>query len=117
MPNGVVQATQFIYIRENDDKIVGMIQIRHYFNDFLKKYGGHIGYSVRPTERRKGYAKEMLGDALTFCKELGMSKVLVTCLRDNTGSRKTILANGGIYESTVQLPDSNEYLERYWISL
>ena len=117
VPNGLVQATQFIYIRENDDKIVGMIQIRHYFNDFLEKYGGHIGYSVRPTEHRKGYAKEMLGDALTFCKELGMSKVLVTCLSDNEGSRKTILANDGIYESTVKLPDGDEYLERYWIDI
>ena len=117
VPNGFVQATQFIYIRENDDKIVGMIQIRHYFNDFLEKYGGHIGYTVRPTERRKGYAKRMLGESLLFCKELGISKILVTCLSDNEGSRKTILANGGIYESTVKLPDSDEYLERYWIEI
>ena len=94
-----------------------MIQVRYYFNDFLEKYGGHIGYSVRPTERRKGYAKRMLGEALLFCKELGISKILVTCLSDNEGSRKTILANGGIYESTVKLPDSDEYLERYWIDI
>ena len=117
MPKGLVQATQFIYVNENNNKIVGMIQVRHCFNDFLEKYGGHIGYSVRPTERRKGYAKAMLGEALTFCKELGTSKVLVTCLSDNEGSRKTILANGGIYKSTVKLPDSDEYLERYWIEI
>ncbi len=117
VPKGLVQATQFIYVRENDNKIVGMIQVRHYFNGFLEKYGGHIGYSVRPSERRKGYAKEMLGEALMFCKKLGMSKVLVSCLRDNEGSRKTILANGGVYESTVKLPDSEEYLERYWIEV
>lgn len=117
VPEGLVQATQFIYVRENDDKIVGMIQVRHHFNDFLEKYGGHIGYSVRPTERRKGYAKRMLGEALLFCKELGIGKVLVTCLSDNEGSRRTILANGGKYESTVKLPDGDEYLERYWIDI
>ena len=113
VPKGLVQATQFIYVRENDNKIVGMIQVRHYFNDFLEKYGGHIGYSVRPSERRKGYAKSMLKEALKYCKELGINRVLVSCLSDNEGSRKTILANSGVYESTVKLPDSEEYLERY----
>ncbi len=117
VPDGLVQATQFIYIREDDGKIVGMINVRHYFNDFLEKYGGHIGYSVRPSERRKGYAKNMLNEALKYCKELGLSKVLISCLSDNEGSRKTILANGGVYENTVKLPDSNECLERYWIDI
>ena len=55
-PSPWVPATQYIYVRETDDKMVGVIQIRHYFNDYLEKYGGHIGYSVAPSERRKGYA-------------------------------------------------------------
>jgi len=117
VPDGLVQATQFIYVRENDGKIVGMINVRHYFNDFLKKYGGHIGYSIRPSERRKGYAKSMLNETLKYCKEIGINKVLITCLSENEGSRKTILANGGIYESTVKLPDNEEYLERYWVEI
>ncbi len=117
VPDNFVAATQFIYVCENDKKIVGMIQVRHYFNEFLEKYGGHIGYSVRPSERRRGYAKRMLKEALKYCKEIGLNRVLITCYRENEGSRRTILANGGVYESTVKLPDSDKYLERYWIDV
>lgn len=94
-----------------------MIQIRHYFNGYLEKYGGHIGYSVCPSERRKGYAKRMLKEALPLCRELGLKKVLITCLEENAGSEKTILANGGIYESTVFEPDIGKRMKRYWIDL
>ncbi len=114
---GMVPATQYLFVREEDDKVVGMIQIRHYFNDFLEKYGGHIGYSVAPDERRKGYAAQMLKAALLKCRELGLEKVLITCIRGNEGSKRTILKNGGSYESTVYEPDEDIYLERYWISL
>ena len=116
-PEGLVPATQYIYVREEDDKIVGMIQIRHCFNAYLEKYGGHIGYSVAPSERRKGYASQMLKLALPKCRELGIDKVLITCIEDNIGSRKTILANGGVYESTVYESDEKVNLERYWIDL
>ncbi|MBQ4166062.1 MAG: GNAT family N-acetyltransferase [Oscillospiraceae bacterium] len=117
VPSHLVPATQFFFIRESDNKLVGMIQIRHYLNDFLEKFGGHIGYSVRPSERRKGYAKEMLKMALPCCKEIGLEKVLITCIDGNIGSEKTILANGGIYESTVHEPNENENLKRFWIAL
>lgn len=117
VPEGRVPATQYIFVREEDNKIVGMIQIRHYLNDYLEKFGGHIGYSVAPSERRKGYASLMLKTALPECKRLGIDKVLITCIKTNIGSRKTILANGGIYESTVYEPDEKVYLERYWIEL
>lgn len=117
VPTNWVQSTQFIYVRQNDSTIVGMIQVRHYFNDFLEKFGGHIGYSVRPSERRKGYATKMLHDCLPFCKRIGLEKVLVTCDDDNIGSRKTIISNGGLYESTVFEPDEKVNLQRYWIDL
>lgn len=116
-PDGYVPMTQFICVREADNKLVGVIQVRHYFNDFLEKFGGHIGYSVRPSERRKGYATEMLGLILPYCKEIGLNKVLVTCLEDNEASRKVIKKNGGIYESTVYEPSRKTNIERYWISL
>lgn len=112
----LVPATQFILVRESDDKLVGMLQVRHCFNTYLEKYAGHIGYSVRPSERRKGYAKAMLREALKFCREeLGLEKVLITCLTHNEGSRRTILSCGGVYEYTVHEPDNHEDLERYWV--
>ena len=117
VPEGRVPSTQFIFVREEDSKIVGMIDIRHHLNEFLELFGGHIGYSVAPSERRKGYATQMLKEALSVCKDLGIRKVLITCIKDNEGSRRTILNNGGMYESTVYEPDENVYLERYWIEL
>ena len=117
VPEGRVPATQFIYVREEDGRVVGMLQIRHYFNEYLEKYSGHIGYSGRPSERRKGYATAMLHDALPHCRELGIRDVLISCLTDNEGSRRTILANGGVYESTVHEPELQRDLERYWIHL
>ena len=117
VPEEFVQATQFLCIREEDNRLVGMIQVRHYFNEYLEKFGGHIGYSVRPSERRKGYAKKMLKDSLEYCKEINLDKVLITCVDSNVGSRKTILRNGGVYEKTVFEPSREVNLEKYWITL
>ena len=117
VPSHLVPATQFLFVRKSDNRLVGMIQVRHYFNDYLEKYAGHIGYSVRPGERRKGYAREMLRMALPFCRDIGINKVLITCIADNIGSEKTILSNGGIYEATVHEPDMDRDLKRFWITL
>ena len=117
LPEGKVLATQFLAVRKSDGGLVGMIQVRHYFNEYLEKYAGHIGYSVRPCERRQGYAKEMLRLALPYCKRLGLDRVLISCEPDNQGSRRTILSNGGVYESTVHEPEEDIDLERYWITL
>ena len=117
LPAHLVTGEQFVYVRETDNKIVGMIQFRHYFNDYLEKYGGHIGYSVRPDERRKGYATGMLSACLQICRAYGLVSVLISCKQGNEGSKRTILANGGIYESTVFCEPDGVYLERYWIHL
>lgn len=109
--------TQYIYIRETDGKMVGIIQIRHCLNDYLEKYGGHIGYSVAPSERRKGYATQMLKLVLPECAKLGIGRVLITCVQGNEGSKRTILNNGGIFESTVFDSEDGCWLERYWIEL
>ena len=108
-----VPATQYFGICNG--KIVGMIQIRHYLNDYLLKSGGHIGYGVRPSERKKGYATKMLALALDECKKLKIGKVLITCDKNNLGSARTIQKNGGILEN--EIIDDGEILQRYWIDL
>ena len=118
LPEGKVIATQFLSVRVSDGKLVGMIDVRHSLNEHLRQFGGNIGYSVRPSERRKGYAKEQLRLALLFCKEtLGLDRVLITCQPHNEGSRRTILSAGGVYENTAHEPDRNVDLERYWITI
>ena len=117
VPSHFVPATQYVYLRVSDHRIVGMIQLRHELNEYLKNYGGHIGYSVRPSERRRGYAGSMLAEFLPVCRRMGLGRVLVTCLTGNEASRRTILKNGGVYENTVFEPDLKANLERYWIDL
>ncbi|MGH4120361.1 GNAT family N-acetyltransferase [Clostridium sp.] len=110
-----VTASVFLAIREEDNKLIGMINIRHTLNDYLYNYGGHIGYSVRKIERKKGYAKEMLKIALEECRKLGMKKVLLTCDADNIASEKTIKSCIGILEN--QVSDNGVLTQRYWIEL
>jgi len=114
MPEGQVNGSTFFAVIGK--RIVGTIQIRHKLNDFLLGYGGHIGYGVRPSERRKGYATEMLALALERCRELGIDRALVTCDNDNIGSSRTIIKNGGILENEVTQEDGS-VTQRYWITV
>jgi len=115
LPEGYVPATTFIAIRKSDRKVVGSIQIRHSLSEHLLKVGGHIGYMTAFDERRKGYCKEMLRQCLPYCKKLGINKVLITCMKSNIGSAKTILANGGVLENEIEY--NGEPYQRYWIDL
>ena len=116
-PKNLVPATQFIFVRVSDNKIVGMLQFRHFLNDYLSNYGGHIGYCIAPSERKKGYAKLMLKEALAYCKQVGLEKVFITCLDTNIASEKVILANNGKFDSTIFEPNRKVTLKRFWIDL
>ena len=92
-----------------------MIDIRHSLNDFLLQAGGHIGCGVRKSERKKGYAKQMIKLALEKCKELKIEKVLITCNDDNIASEKSIIACGGELED-IRTVDGKNY-KRFWIEI
>ena len=115
-PEGRVSSHMFIGVRVSDNKIVGVIDLRHHLgNPVLREWGGHFGYIVRPGERGKGYAKEMVRQNLINCKELGLHKVMITCNRNNIASEKTILANGGVFEKEVLV--DGEYTKRFWVTI
>ena len=106
------------YALFDDGVLLGMIQIRLALRGYLTRFGGHIGYCVRPSQRRKGYARHMLLKALEICRQEGVPRVLITCLDANIASARTIESCGGRLESIV-FDDENyqQYLRRYWIDL
>lgn len=108
-PEGWVPCT-FLWIAEGDT-FLGFLAIRHRLTEHLLEVGGHIGYSIRPSARRRGLAAQALHDALPVARDLGLDQVLLTCDEDNVGSRRTIEKNGGVYE------DSRQGKRRYWIDL
>ena len=110
-----IPATVYFSRRKSDNRIVGNLQIRHYLDEKLLKYAGHIGDSVRQSERRKGYATEQIRLALKKCKELGIDRVMMDCNKSNIGSAKSIMNNGGVLENEVMI--DGELNQRYWISL
>lgn len=96
--------------------LLGAVNIRHYLNDFLLQYGGHIGDGIRPSERGKGYATEMIRLSLQECKKLGLDRVLMVCDKSNIASARTIIKNGGILENEY-VDEKGEVQQRYWIEI
>ena len=110
-----VPALTYFLVRESDNKIIGMANIRLYLNDRLREEGGHIGYGIRPSERRKGYNKINLYRALEVCEEHGIEEVILDCNKDNLGSSRTMIALGGIKQGERMHEDV--VVERYAINV
>jgi predicted acetyltransferase len=106
-PEWLVPATTLWWAEGSE--YLGRITVRHRLTPRLLEMGGHIGYDVRPSARRRGHATRMLAAVLPVARSLGIESALVTCDEDNTGSRKVIEANGGVFE------DSRSGKRRYWV--
>ena len=111
------QSKTFLLIRENDNKIVGSINVRWNLNEEMLKFGGHIGYGIRPTERRKGYNKINLYLGMIEAKKLGLEKVMLDCDVDNIASDKTLKALGGNLERTEVDPYDGILTNVYWFNV
>ncbi|OFO01739.1 GNAT family N-acetyltransferase [Streptococcus sp. HMSC070B10] len=110
LPENRVPSIQFVLFGESG-RALGFLNLRLRLNEGLLNYAGNIGYSIRPSERGKGYAKESLRQGQQVAKEKNIKKALVTCSVNNPASRAVILANGGILE------DVRNGVERYWIEV
>ena len=118
LPPGYSLAFENVFLHDNE--VVGMVNIRPdaMNHPYLKRFGGHIGYSVRPSRRMTGIGTLMLKYVLEVCKnEFHMEKVMITCLEDNEGSRRIIMNNGGVFENKILYPPEDKMIERYWITL
>ncbi|MDR3314888.1 MAG: GNAT family N-acetyltransferase [Coriobacteriales bacterium] len=114
---GWVDATTLLALSERGDRMVGIVNIRHELTEYLQKFGGHIGFSVCPSERRRGYASDILLQALDYCKqELGIAEIMANCYADNEASRRTIVKCGGVLECE-RLYEDGKPMQVYWIKL
>lgn len=113
--NGFVPDSTFFCLDTDRNIMVGAVNIRHFLNESLLLNGGHIGDGVVPSERRKGIATAMIGLALQECRKLGIERVLMVCDKDNIGSAKSIINNGGVLENEVLVDGVTE--QRYWINI
>lgn len=113
--NGLVPDSTFFCLDTDRNIMVGAVNIRHYLNESLLISGGHIGDGVRPSERRKGIATKMIALSLEECKKLKIDKVLMVCNKNNIGSKKSIINNGGVLENEIEV--DGEIVERYWIRI
>ena len=115
-PEGFMPSSTFLCIRKADKRLIGFVDIRDRLNDYLLDFGGHIGYSIRPDERGKGYAGQQLMLALQKCREMGLSRVLLTCDESNVRSGLVIQSCGGMLEDTRTSPDGKP-MQRWWITV
>lgn len=118
VPAGKVPATQYLTYRKSDGRLVGMVQLRHNIDiPYLATIAGHIGDCIRPSERKKGYATEQIKLCAQKAKEMGLDKVLISCVDTNIASEKSIIKSGGVADGTALKEETGEIFKRYWIYL
>ena len=115
LPEGYVREN--FYLCYDRDVLVGVFSLKFELTEFLLNYGGHIGYAIRPTERNRGLATQMLKQGLELAKQFGFDRILCICDEDNYASEKVILKNGGVLENELYDKDENVVVKRYWIQL
>ncbi len=116
LPSDFVPALTYVMVRKSDKKIIGLINIRTRLNKRLQTWGGHLGFTIRPTERQKGFGKKMLALALKVCHRRHIYKVLVTCDDSNEACCRLIESFKGDYSSLYGLANENVTIRRYWIT-
>lgn len=116
VPEDKIPGLTYFFVREEDDRIVGMINIRLSLNEFLRNEAGHIGYCIRPAERKKGYGTALLRAGLAVCRRVDISEVIVTCDKINLGSAGVIQNCGGILEAELYSEAFGAVIQRYVIS-
>lgn len=116
LPADHVPRTTFWLVGE-DNRVIGVSRLRHRLTSVLKERGGHIGYEIRPSRRRKGCGTESLKLTLAKARQMGLSRAMVTCDDDNVASVKIIERNGGKKAGTTAAKDKGKPHSQYWIDL
>lgn len=113
LPKGYVPQTTYWLM--DGKTFIGNVNIRHRLNNYLQKFGGHIGYEIRPSQRRQGYGTKILGLALGKAKKMRIEKIFVMCDSANVASRKIIEYNGGVFQNKVRVAGQKNPKLRFWI--
>ena len=116
LPDGWVPSSTFWLVSDNS-RVLGCSRLRHYLAGDLKYEGGHIGYDIRPSERRKGYGALVLKLTLEKARQIGLERVLITCHADNIACQRIIERNGGKFASQIIPRQGGKPIRRYWIDL
>ncbi len=115
LPDGwVPSSSRFLF---DGERILGVLNLRHWLTDSLLQFGGHVGYSVRPSERRKGYGTQLLKHAMTMAREREIERILITCASDNLASAGVIRACGGVFDNRIFFEPVGHEVDRFWIDL
>lgn len=115
LPNGFVREN--FYICYENDELVGVFSLKFELTEYLLKYGGHVGYAVRPSRRNAGIATKILRHGLELAEQFGFDRILCVCDNDNYASEKVILKNGGVFDNELYDSEEQTTVKRYWIEL